>query len=478
MSDAQWAKLDGEPSLVKSKGEKYQEIADAIGRASVTLQNIVDDTGTTAKSMDATRSLASEVREDIAKAMDRYRYTGDALVAYASPLETAISESQTAATRIAELEGDLASARATAYNAQSDVDYLPQDASDSDVESANQTLTTANNRVEGLESSLTYWKGRWEDAKGDKDSAANDAKNKIDEVVSGKKVHGLEDSGWDKFKHVVTSLYKVFKIICDVAGILAMFLSWVPILGQVLLVLAAIGSILTILETVVKFAKGEIGWAGLLGGIALGVIGLFGGKLAGTLSKVAKSRMIVNAANAADNADDFARVTNALGRNADEGLTAIREASSVVREADNLLSMKSILKSPFVRSDSADEMFRLYKAGDMSFAQGLSRAAKETFVFPLKSPFGDSAELMRMPMIFNTAGTGAHAAVAMNLTNFGADLYKGLDGVNTAFNGGSGWDQFNSVTGASSPITDGPYVSIAQLPGNVVGYVDTIDQMF
>jgi hypothetical protein len=51
MGDTQWEKLDGSAYLVRSKGEKYQRIAEAISRASASLQNIVDDTNTTAKSM-------------------------------------------------------------------------------------------------------------------------------------------------------------------------------------------------------------------------------------------------------------------------------------------------------------------------------------------------------------------------------------------------------------------------------------------
>ncbi len=478
MSDRQWEKLDGEPDVVRSKGEKYQQIADAIERASRTLDNITNEIDSKSLAMEKTRALAGEVSEDISKAMERYRYAGDALVEYATPLDNAISQSETAATRIAELEGDLASARTTAYNAQSEVDALPSDASAGDVSSANGDLTAANNRVDGLESSLAYWQGRWDDAKSDKNSAASTARSKIDEVVTGDKVNGLEDGTWDKIKDIASSIYKVFKIICDVAGILAIFLSWVPILGQILLVLAAIGAILSIVETIVKFAKGEIGWGGLLLGVGLGILGLFGGKLAGTLAKVAKSRMIVNAANAADNVDDFALVTNALGRNADEGLAAITEASSVVRNADNLLSMKTLLKSPFVRSDAAQELFELRKAGNLSFMQGLTQSAKEAFVFPLKSPFGDSAELLRMPMIFESAGTGAAAAVTMSLANFAGDMYKAGDGFYNAVNGGSGWDQVNAVVGAPTPVSDGPYIALAQTPGNIVSYVDTFDKMF
>lgn len=474
MSDAQWQKLDGEPTLVRTKGEKYQEIADAINRAKATLDKIVDDASTTAKSMDATKSLASDVREDITKATDRYRYTGEALVDYAGPLDTAISDSDTAATKIAEYELELNGARIAANNAQYHKDGLRDDASSADVDEANDDLTAANDRVSDLEQSLSYWQGQWESAKSAKDSAARTAKDKIDEVVTGDKVNGLEDSTWDKIKHVAASLYKVFKIICDVAGILAIFLSWVPVLGQVLLVLAAIGSILTILETIVQFAKGEIGWGGLLLGVGLGVLGLFGGKLAGTLTDVAKARAITKAANLTNSQT---RLATRLAGNVDDGLQMITDARAMANNADNLLSMKSVLKSPFQRSDAMAEMFELRKAGNLTFMEGLSRAGKEAFVFPLKSPFGGSSDLLRNPVLYHNADGLVGAAVTMNLVDFGANAYKAGDGFAKAFSGEDGWKQYESSVGVAGPVTNGPYVNIAQMPSKVVDWAGQLDSI-
>lgn len=474
MSDRQWEKLDGEPDVVRSKGEKYQKIADAIERASRTLDNITNEIDSKSLAMEKTRALAGEVSEDISKAMDRYRYAGDALVAYATPLDNAISQSETAATQIAEIEGDLASARTAAYNAQSEVDALPSEASAGDVSSANSDLTTANNRVDNLESSLSYWQGRWNDAKSDKDSAASTAKSKIDEVVTGDKVNGLEDDWKDKLKDIASSVYKVFKIICDVAGILAIFLSWVPILGQVLLVLAAIGAILTILEAVVQFAKGEIGWGGLLLGVGLGVIGLFGGKLAGTLTDVAKARAITKAANLTNSQT---RLATRLAGNVDDGLQMITDARALANNADNLLSMKAILKSPFQRPDAMAEMFELRKAGNLTFMQGLTGAAKEAFVFPLKSPFGGSSDLLRNPVLAYNADGLVGAAVTMNLVDFGANAYKAGDGFAKAVGGDDGWKQYDASVGVAGPVTNGPYVNIAQLPSKVVDWAGQLDSI-
>ncbi|MFD6175614.1 MULTISPECIES: hypothetical protein [unclassified Isoptericola] len=474
MSDTQWHTLDGNADTVKTKGEKYQEIAEAITRALTTLDQIVDDATTTAQSMDATKSLASDVREDIKKATDRYQVTGDALVAYAPLLSAAITSSETAARRIAELEDDLVPARQRASNAQWEMDGMRGDAPDTDVDDAKSELSNANDRVTELETSLTYWQGQWTSARDDKNTAATTAKDQIDEVVTGDKVNGLEDSTWDKIKHVAASLYKVFKVICDIAGILAIFLSWVPILGQILVVLAAIGSILSILETIVSFAKGEIGWGGLLLGVGLGVVGLFGGKLASSLGKVAKARAVTKAASLTNSQS---RLAVRLAGNADDGARMISEAQTTMSNADNLLSMKTILSSPFKRSDAMDNLFQLRKAGNLSIAEGLKGAAKEAFVMPFKDPFGGTGELFRNPALYHNLDGLAGAAVTTNLVNFGAASFNAGRSFAEAVGGDDGWAQVNSSVGLAGPLTDGPYVQLAQIPGNVASWSDTFDKM-
>ncbi|GAA1715859.1 hypothetical protein GCM10009809_10000 [Isoptericola hypogeus] len=446
MADTQWQTLDGDADLVRSKGKKYQDIADAIGRATATLDAIVDDASTTAKSMDATKSLASDVREDIAKATDRYRFTGDALVAYASSLDTAISESATAAAQIASIEEDLASARTTASNAQSEVDDLPNDAPEADADAASSTLSTANSRVSNLEGSLGYWQGRWNDAKGDKDSAANTAKNEIDEVVTGDKVHGLEDGFWDKVGEVASFLYKALKIICDIAGILAIFLSWVPVLGQVLLVLAAIGSIIAIVEGIVKMAKEGFSWGALVG-VGLGVMGLFGGKAIGTLAKYAKARSVVQTAG---------RMSNTAAR-AKFG-TALLKSSRKTFAQTNGQRAWEVLKSPFLRSSTDKAVAGLLKSGERAKAFTTWRGSQ----FPLPYKDGgarfalgndDVADMvahfgqtgLRLDNVTVNASAIATVGAVFHQT---ANLTNNMVKLGTDINGGNGWgiaDTGNSV---------------------------------
>ena len=481
MSDNQYQKLDGNADLVLSKGKSYQDIADAIENAITALDAIVDDQGTTAQSMTKTRELAGDVRDDIKKATARYRVTGDALAGYAPTLDSSISSSDTAATRIAEIELDLSAALVAKGNAEtSSIDQSPE-ATPADKAAAENALTSATNRVESLQSDLTYWKGQWQEAKDGKDTAARTARNSIDEQFERDEKNDLQDSGWDKFVDFVSGVYKVFKIICDIAGILAIFLSWVPILGQVLLVLAAIGAILTIVESVVKFAKGEIGWGGLLLGVGLGLVGLFGGKLATSLGKVAKARAVTNAVGTTNSTS---RLAARLGSGANQaekiadGMKIIDEAGDTMANADNLLSMKTILKSPFTRSDAATDLFELRKAGNLGFMEGVGTAAKEAFVFPLKNPFGGTTAIVNNPALFHNSGGLVGATATMELANLASSGVKSGIGINAAFGGNDGWAQANSVIGATGPVVEGVYGNIAQLPGKAVSWGKTVDGIF
>lgn len=466
MGDTQWQKLDGDADLVRSKGKRYQDIADAIGRATATLDAIVDDASTTAQSMDETKALASDVKEDISKATERYRFTGDALVAYASALDTAISESETAAAQIASLEDDLAAARATANNAQNDVDDLPNDAPQGDADSANSALSSANSRVTTLESSLSYWQGRWNDAKGDKDSAATTAKNKIDEVVTGDKVHGLEDGFWDKAGEVWDSIYKVVKVICDIAGILAIFLSWVPILGQVLLVLAAVGAILAVVDAVFKAARGKGSWWGVLGAAGMAALTLFGGKAISVVAKYAKARMVVQTAS---------RMSPQNAKNV-FGAATLKSTRKIFAQT-NGQRVTEVLKSPFIRSAGDKQIAGLFRGGNIG--TGLKKMFPNPFTGSgLRTLFGndDVTDMMgvmgridsRLPGSIGTIHFDNVSSVTSSIATIGGYSVTAFNGIRNgvAFAGEMGVGDYGQAASPGVSLgtsgMGGPY-------GNIIG---------
>lgn len=106
----------------------------------------------------------------------------------------------------------------------------------------------------------------------------------------------------------------VLKKICDVAEILAIFLSWVPFLGPVLLGLAALGALLAILEASVMLATGEGSWLSLIGAVALGVVSCFGGKILTQFSRMSRARGVVRA-NSLSHSTGISRLSLSDARN-------------------------------------------------------------------------------------------------------------------------------------------------------------------
>ncbi|MFI6428355.1 hypothetical protein [Promicromonospora sp. NPDC050880] len=468
MSDRQWEELDGEPGTVEAKGRKYTELAEAIARSVTTLQQIVDDTNTTAKSMDKTRKLAGDVREDIEKARQRYSYTGEALSAYGASLRAAKNEADPAAARLRTLRADLETAQATARNAESGVDDLPDDASDADKADAQRAQTNANTAVADLQREITNAEAEWNSGHGDKDTAARSAISKIEEVVSGDKVNGLEDSRWDKFKDWAAGALKVIKIICDVAGILAIFLSWVPILGQVLLVLAAIGSIIAIVENIVKIAREGFSWGAVLG-IGLGVMGLFGGKAIGSLAKYAKARSVVQTAGRMSNSAAKAKFGTAL-------LKSSRKTLAMTKGQ----RVGEVLKSPFVRSAGDKAVAGMFKNGlyknaftswrgshfPLPFKDGGARfAVGNDDVVDMMSHFAQSG--LRIDNVTSTAQSIATVGAVFHQTT---SLAVGAGKLGTAISGGDGWGTFGEGNSLATGAAGGDWGKITGLPGTVAGW--------
>lgn len=476
MGDTQWEALDGDPGTVEAKGRSYTELAEAITRSVTTLQQIVDDTNTTAKSMEKTRKLAGEVREDIEKAKDRYSHTGEALATYGAALRSAKNEADPAAARLKTLRADLETAQATAQRAENGVDDLPKDASDADKTDADRAQTSANNAVSTLQSQITQAEGEWNSGHGDKDTAARSAVSKIEEVVTGDRVNGLEDSGWDRFKNVVKGIYKVFKIICDIAGILAIFLSWVPILGQVLLVLAAIGAIIAIVENIVKFRQGEIGFGAMLLGVSFGVMGLFGGKAIGSVAKYAKARSVVTTAGRMSSTAAKAQFGKVL-------LKSSRKTMAMTKGQ----RVTEVLKSPFVRGAGDKAAAGMVKNGLYKDAFKSWQGAK----FPMPYKVGAARftlgndDVIDMMSHFDRTGLRIDQATsnAQAIATVGAVFHQSAKLANNAaklgnsIGDGDGWGIYGESNSIATGPAGGEWGKITGLPNTINKAVTGVDEV-
>lgn len=434
MGDTQWEVLDGKPYTVGAKGRRYQEIAEAIQRSMGSLDNIVDQIDNKSLAMDATRELASSVKEDIEKARVRYADAGEALATYGDALETAkYEQADPAARELADLRGELDAAETAERNAASAVDDLPDDASDADRQSADTAATNATNEAAALRAEISRYEQQWTDGHEAKNTAAAAAKDKIHEVVYGSKVNGLKDGFWDKAKEIGSFLYKALKIICDIAGILAIFLSWVPVLGQVLVALAALGAILTIIEGIAKMATEGFSW-GALGMVGLGVLGLFGGRAIGAVAKYAKARSVVQTSARLSTRASKVKFGNSL-------LKSSRKTFALTKGQ----RVSGVLTSPFLRSAGDKKIAGLLKSREWA------NAFKAKFPIPYKDggmrmAFGND-DVVDMAKFFSQTGLridGATSAamntaylgsITQNFINLGRNTYA----LGNDINSGNGW---------------------------------------
>ncbi|WP_158865641.1 putative T7SS-secreted protein [Leifsonia sp. AG29] len=276
MGDREYEKLTGRPDLVRSKAEHYEQIAAAITRSVAALNRISEVGGMTSKAVDAVKKSAADVADDINKAQDRYQVTAAALKTYAGHLQQAQDDADKAIALIGPREDAADQAQHRAASAQHTLDTGTPEA-----HAANQLAATrAGDAASAASQELQAAQQAWRDARDAKDRAAETASGRIKDVVEGKGNHGLEDSFWDDWGDII-------KTICQIAGVLSLFLSWVPILGQILLVIAVVGAVITLVESVVKAMNGgswvDVAFAAV--GLVLTVFGANIGKYIGNLVK-------------------------------------------------------------------------------------------------------------------------------------------------------------------------------------------------
>lgn len=261
---------------MRDGGQRYRDVAEAISSAASSLRSL-EGGESQADSVNALLESRDEIVTAIEGAQGRYQTAGDALVTYAGVLDT--------------VQSDTASALASARTAKSDessaeywadrYDEMADDArraEDSESEARYLRLARENRAdASAARSVVATQQNVIRDAVADRDAAAQSAIGQIEEITSA---DGLRDSWWDNWgSKVVGWIAKVAEFVASVAGILALVLCWVPVLGQALLAIAAIAGIIAAIANIALAATGEKSWleAGLrVVFAALGCLGLGG----------------------------------------------------------------------------------------------------------------------------------------------------------------------------------------------------------
>lgn len=280
MADEEYQPLKGDPAHVSSYGARYQQIGDAIARSVTVLNHIAQGDAGTSKAVDALKKKAGDVAGDIDKAKARYQTTAAALIVYGPKLDQAQQDATRAIAQIAEKQQAVNTAQTTATNAQNAADT----AKDADKADAKTKAATAASNLTEANTDLATAQTAWHTAENDKNTAAQNAINAIHDVIYGS--HAIKDSWWDNWG---SKAFGIFKAICKWASILSVFLSWVPILGEVLLALTVIGSLIDVIDSFVNVFTGNGSWWGVLGSVAGLALAVVGGGMAGRLAKSFRS---------------------------------------------------------------------------------------------------------------------------------------------------------------------------------------------
>jgi hypothetical protein len=284
--------IPGDPVSVRSGGTRYKNVASAISRAVTTLRAL-DDAESDAKSVDVILEKKDEVADSIQKAHDRYQTTGQALQDYAYALDRAQDQARAAlsAAQTAESNADYYDSLATKYNS-----WASWADDDDDAKYYRRKRDAAREDASDYRNQVSSYRQQVVAAQSDRDTAAQTAINQIEDITSA---DGLNDSWWDNFANVLEAIAKIAEIVSTIAGILALCVSWIPVIGQALgAVLTAISAVAAVVAAVANIALavgGKQSWGEALASVVgavfacIGLGGLtkfLGKKVLGLMTKI------------------------------------------------------------------------------------------------------------------------------------------------------------------------------------------------
>ncbi|MBL0885435.1 hypothetical protein HGK34_03920 [Myceligenerans sp. I2] len=250
----------------------------------------LDVDGTVSQAVDALMEKKEDTISEIRRAHGRYEAAGEALIDYSSALERVQQETLTALeqARTAQTEQETAARQADSFQdlADSTTDDEQKREYEQKASEYSGNATTAAGIVSSARSTV-------EDAVADRNTAADNAISRIEEITSN---DDLNDGWWENWgSKLVAAIADIADLVSTIAGILAIVAAFIPIIGPAiagaLIVIAAVAAIVSALANITLAATGERSWAeaGLaIAGAALSLIGLGGAaKAAMGLSKAA-----------------------------------------------------------------------------------------------------------------------------------------------------------------------------------------------
>ena len=192
----------------------------------------------------------------------RYREAGGALEEYAGALDRAQSDSLNALAAAKSAQADAIEARTRAERMRASAEEYPADGDGGDDRARYMRLAGAADADEAAaQGRVAAQKEIIDRAVSERDIAAERAI----EIINGACGDGLADSWWDDWGKAITQwIAKICEIISGIAGVLALLVSWVPIVGQALAAflgaLSAVTGVIAALANTVLAMAGEQTW--------------------------------------------------------------------------------------------------------------------------------------------------------------------------------------------------------------------------
>ncbi|MFC8797611.1 polymorphic toxin-type HINT domain-containing protein [Promicromonospora sp. NPDC057138] len=265
----------GDPVLVLSGGQEYQEVARSIDNAASAMSRL-DVDGTISQAVDSLMEAKEDTISEIRKAHSRYVAAGDALIGYASALERVQGETLAALERARDAQDAAQSASGSKDRWQELADSAKDETEKQEYQ---QKADQAGGDADEAAGTISSAKGTVESAVSDRDRAAEHAVDRIEEITSS---DDLNDGWWDNWgSKLVAAIADIADMISTIAGILAIVVAFIPVVGTalagVLIVIAAVAAIVSAVANIALAATGERSWAeaGIaIAGAALSLIGL------------------------------------------------------------------------------------------------------------------------------------------------------------------------------------------------------------
>lgn len=351
-----WSPLDlvhdpvaGDPDAVRAGGHEYVSVANAIGRAARALRDMELD-GDDSDATDELIRNAGDVADDIERAEERYRETGLALLAYAPRLASAQSDSAQALEIARDAREDAEAAESARWR------FLRLANGSDDDDAADDYRRTAGRYAEdgeAAESSLARARQLLQHAIDERDGAADAAAERIRDIIEG---DDLNDSWWDDWgADLLAVITDIAGWVSTIAGILALCVSWIPVIGQalagVLLIVAGVAAVINAIGNVILASTGERSWGEAIisiAGAVLSVVGL--GAVARSLGKIASIARINRAAR-----------VQPLGPRETMTLIPLRNANRYT--VAQLRESESLWRSPVTDLAADTPLYRLYGGG-------------------------------------------------------------------------------------------------------------------